>query len=414
MNPICLALITSAALCLSTSCLLSQECDYTQAKFSYREEKNIFIGVDKDFQNRDDSLFIDIYFPVGDDRINRPIVIWAFGGGLFTGNRESMASFCQEMAKRGFVAATVDYRIGFTAGSGVLPPFTYDAAEIIRAGYRGMQDIKAAIRYMKGRSALDSTDIDRVWVGGISAGAIVSLAAAFIDRDVEKPKEAGNIRPIGNLQRDDLGPIEGTRFLNGHNSKVQGVFNFFGALLDTAQIQADNNVALFSYHQTLDPIVPCEARTPYWQLLFISSNYPIAYGSCVIERRTRNLGIPESIAKAWIYPGNGHETHNQQEVTQFMLTHANPILCGLVSANQSESFTPSDWYVYPNPASDMLHVHSDRKWLNAEIFSVDGARIGKYEDLEHAIPISHYNAGMYLIKLRDEAGNISVKKWLKK
>jgi hypothetical protein len=75
---------------------------------------------------------------------------------------------------------------------------------------------------------------------------IVALATAFLSRDEEKPKEAGMINPVGGRMRPDLGPIEGTRFVGTYDSKVQGVFNLFGALLNPENIEAGNQIAVMS------------------------------------------------------------------------------------------------------------------------------------------------------------------------
>lgn len=68
------------------------------------------------------------------------------------------------------------------------------------------------------------------------------------------------INPVGGRMRPDLGPIEGTRFVGTYDSKVQGVFNLFGALLNPENIEAGNQIAVMSYHQTEDPVVPCGAK----------------------------------------------------------------------------------------------------------------------------------------------------------
>jgi acetyl esterase/lipase len=60
------------------------------------------------------TLKMDIYQPTGDTNTNRPVIIFAFGGGFVNGSRteNSMVKLCQAFAKRGFVTASIDYRLG--------------------------------------------------------------------------------------------------------------------------------------------------------------------------------------------------------------------------------------------------------------------------------------------------------------
>lgn len=100
--------------------------------------KEIALWHTPDYRDIQNSLFLDIYYPIGSPEIQKPLVIWAFGGGFFQGAREDFAAVCSDLASRGIVSATIDYRIGFDGPYPTLgPPFSYDVAEIIRAGYRG-------------------------------------------------------------------------------------------------------------------------------------------------------------------------------------------------------------------------------------------------------------------------------------
>lgn len=55
-------------------------------------------------------LIMDIYEPEGDNLTDRPVIILAHGGYFIFGGRGEMADLCQYFAKRGYVAATIDYR----------------------------------------------------------------------------------------------------------------------------------------------------------------------------------------------------------------------------------------------------------------------------------------------------------------
>ncbi|MDQ3141198.1 MAG: T9SS type A sorting domain-containing protein [Bacteroidota bacterium] len=392
------SLCTFFCICLLPFILHSQNCDYTQLKYGVRTVKNIFIGIAPNHKGAPDSLFVDIYYPVGSPEEKKPLVIWIFGGGFFQGNRQSMDAICTRTAKQGFVAATIDYRIGFEGiDVNFAPPFAFDKAEIIRAGFRGVQDAKSAIRFLKARHRVDSIDLDRIWIGGVSAGSIVAMGSIFINQATEKPAEAGYLSPANSSARPDLGSIDGDLHLNGYDTKVQGIFNIFGALLDTNLITLDDEVALFSYHQNLDPVVPCDAKTPYWPYPLVPVNYPIAYGSCMINLRLKNLNNPANFYKTWIYNGNQHAFHNEASVLDYMVQNANPFLCGTLS--ETKMATSPEFSIYPNPVENVLYIKSEFNYKGIEIIDLKGNVVYKNQDANLPyINVSHFQQGLYFLR----------------
>ncbi|MBK6544229.1 MAG: T9SS type A sorting domain-containing protein [Saprospiraceae bacterium] len=405
-----LLLLVLSGLILKES--ITAQCDYLTPRYNFKVEKKILYGILPDYQNAMDSLFVDVYTPIGAAEVSKPLVIWAFGGGFFQGKREDFAAVCEELAKRGFVTATIDYRLGFDGPyAGLNPPFAYDAAEILRAGYRGATDMKGAIRFLKGKHLEYGIDLDRIWIGGASAGAIVALNAAFLDKDSEKPKETGAITPIANKQRPDLGPINGLLNLNGYDDKVQGVFNIFGALIDTSSISAEDRIAVFSYHQENDPVVPCLAKTPYYQIPFISSNYPIVYGSCMINDRFKHMGLDPNYYETWIYSGNQHATHDEAAVINYMIEQAKPFLCKTITAVGDISLV--DAFVSPNPAYHSIQIQFITGDCNYSIIDISGNVIQKDKLHEnHFINIANLHAGLYFIKLQNNTQSKTLR-WMK-
>ena len=93
------------------------------------------VNVDE-FETTSEDLFMDIFEPTGDTLSMRPLVIVAFGGGFVAGSRNhwSMRLICEELAQRGYVTASIDYRLGMNI-------FDSDLAQ--RAVYRGIQDARS-------------------------------------------------------------------------------------------------------------------------------------------------------------------------------------------------------------------------------------------------------------------------------
>jgi hypothetical protein len=389
------------------------QCDYSIPRYGFATEKNVFYGTAIDYNGNTDSLFMDIYYPVGSTEKTKPLILWAFGGGFFQGQRQDLNTICQESAKRGFVAATIDYRIGFDGHIGLNPPFAFDPAEVLRAGFRGTVDMKGAIRFLKAKHLEYEIDINRVWTGGISAGAIVALNAAYLDKNSEKPKECGAITPVAAKKRPDLGSIEGDLHVNGYDSKVQGVFNFFGALLDTNAIDPADRIAVFSYHQTGDPVVPCLAKTPYFQISFISANYPIVYGSCVINDRFKHIGLDPQYYESWLYNGNQHASHDDAAILNFMIQNANPVLCNSISGATEIKNSFAKTIISPNPAIHDIQLYNAPPDCHYSIMDISGITVVHSTLLsEKSIDIKHLSTGMYLLRLQNKS-EIHTIKWIK-
>ena len=59
------------------------------------------------------NLQMDIYTPYGDNCTNRPLIILAHGGSFIGGSKSNptMVDLCETFAKRGYVAASINYRL---------------------------------------------------------------------------------------------------------------------------------------------------------------------------------------------------------------------------------------------------------------------------------------------------------------
>lgn len=117
-------------------------------------------------------LFMDIWKPpnvmVGP---LRPVIVLVHGGGCSVGERKRMAFHAKEFSKRGFVAASIDYRLLSTEIS------CRSSGSIEGAG----SDAKAAIRYIEANSARLNIDPNRIAIMGSSAGGRISMYASFVE-----------------------------------------------------------------------------------------------------------------------------------------------------------------------------------------------------------------------------------------
>ena len=124
---------------------------------------------------------MDIYAPYGDTLTKRPLIIFAFGGGFIQGSRDEdyVKRTCRRFAQAGYVAAAIDYRIGFSI-PGLFPNPT---EELMRVFFRAMQDMRGATQWFRANADLAGNayriDPDMVLIGGASAGAITALMVAY-------------------------------------------------------------------------------------------------------------------------------------------------------------------------------------------------------------------------------------------
>ncbi|MGH8986147.1 MAG: alpha/beta hydrolase [Acidimicrobiia bacterium] len=120
-----------------------------------------------------------MYTPAGDAATDRPVVIWAHGGGFITGDKSSDGDWALEFAKRGYVAASINYRMD---EDGPQIRYPIDAGEYERI-FWAVSDMKAAIRWFRANAASLGIDPNRIAVAGASAGAVMSLTTSATAQD---------------------------------------------------------------------------------------------------------------------------------------------------------------------------------------------------------------------------------------
>ncbi len=235
------------------------------------------------------TMTMDIFFPVGDNLPKRPAVILAYGGGYLFGTKEDedVWATCDSLAKKGYVTASINYRMNMNVAS---------SESAVRAIYRAAQDYHSAIRYLKEYAGTYRIDTNYVFVGGVSAGGFSAMHAVFLDEN-ERPAATFQSGLLG--QNPDLGCIScaGNNF--NHSSEVRGIINLWGALMDTSYIQQNELVPMTLFHGTDDLIVPYDYGFPFTALFLM----PEVFGSAHITTHINNLG---GNAELNTFPGVGH------------------------------------------------------------------------------------------------------------
>ncbi len=233
-------------------------------------------------------LFMDIYEPIGDATTKRPMMFWVHPGGFLLGDKEAddMVALCDSFARRGYVTASIGYRLGFN-------PVSSSSAE--RAVYRGTQDVRAAIRYMMEYADIYDVDTNYIFLGGSSAGGFATLHVAYADQD-EVPSSV-----YGGIFDNDLGCIDcaGNNYV--HEINLKGIVNLWGALGDSTWVDADETVPALLIHGTADGTVPFADGHPFG--VFTT---PLTYGSRCVHNQLNSHGIDHDFL---FFEGEDHEPH---------------------------------------------------------------------------------------------------------
>jgi len=205
---------------------------------------NVVYGSNIKANGTTQSLTMDIYQPTGDLETARPLIVWAHGGSFLGGSSTDgdVVALSQAFAKKGFVCASINYRLGLT-------PF--DSTGAIKAVLRAVQDMKASVRFFYKDKLTSNTykiDTNNIFIGGSSAGAITALQYAYLDKSCEVNYY------ISPTTLTSMGGMEGYSGNQCYSTKVKGVINLCGALGRYGWLEP-NDVPFCSMHGTIDGTV---------------------------------------------------------------------------------------------------------------------------------------------------------------
>ncbi|HTU25018.1 MAG TPA: alpha/beta hydrolase [Pirellulales bacterium] len=170
----------------------------------------------------DQHLKLDLTRPLKIEGL-APAVVFIHGGAWTTGKRSHWQFACDELARRGFVAVTVQYRL--------VPAFKFPAQ---------LEDVQAAVRWLRANAERFRIDPERVGAVGVSAGGHLAEClgvGADVERLAPHPanENAGPIDPSCRVQCvvSYYGPCDLTRQVSVGVSNVY--LKFLGGTLEQAR-----------------------------------------------------------------------------------------------------------------------------------------------------------------------------------
>lgn len=290
--------------------------------------------------NANVNLLMDIYEPEGDAVAARPVVILAHGGSFITGDKSSMKDYCELLAKKGYVAATIQYRLWplFVLG---LP----DSTDIFGTAVRAVGDMKCAVRYFREDAATDNlfrADTANIFIGGYSAGAVTALHAGYLtEGDVVPTFLQTELDANGGLNGNS-----GTASNQSYSSSAKAIVNMSGGMYRSHWVDS-LGLPLVSIHGTADGTVPYTAG--------LAANIAYLEGSSVIHTKATAAGLLNNL---YTVPGGGHTNIYEQAAYRPHLdsfwvkatTMLEFLACATSSPEEVEN-EEENWSVFPNPTA---------------------------------------------------------------
>jgi acetyl esterase/lipase len=167
----------------------------------------------------DTELKLDLAVPAGDGPF--PAIVFIHGGGWYQGRRQGYSNQIRKAAKRGYVAATITYRL---MKFDIKNKETAKALPIFPAQ---VHDAKASIRWVRANAKKYHIDPNRIGVTGGSAGGHLSLLVGLADASAKMEGKSGNPKQSSRVQAvvNVFGPTE---MASGHDtSSVAWIYRLF-------------------------------------------------------------------------------------------------------------------------------------------------------------------------------------------
>ena len=348
---------------------------------------------------KDVDLTMDIYSPKDDTENKRAAVIVAHGGSFVAGAKgdtdQKSVAYCDSLAARGFVAASIDYRLGVTLNGEFTDPATVEAnaatyisvygmekdqavktalfgdinthhynlsidkVDYARAVYRGVQDINAAVRYLRANATEYGIDPERIYVLGNSAGAILAIENIYTNSKEDFPEESYKEQKNGDdvVVRPGLGELNdyGVQKVDGHviDAHANGAVALWGATHNPKTLRY-NKTPIFLAHGDADGTVLFKEGQPMKNFsagsllpdgyaglaptleehVTFTIDAPTLYGSYVIDSvLTVNNGSKKK-PETYFVEGAKHEFYNKDAYTATTQTKVFDFLHNLAKSDK--------------------------------------------------------------------------------
>lgn len=151
----------------------------------------------------EDCLYLNVWSPAKSANDKLPVLVYFYGGGFAAGDGSESRYDGENMAKKGIVTLTVNYRLGIW-GFFAHPELTKESPNHASGNY-GLLDQNAALKWVQANISKFGGDPKRVTIAGESAGSIA--VSAQMASPLSKGLIAGAIGESGGSIFPTLAPV---------------------------------------------------------------------------------------------------------------------------------------------------------------------------------------------------------------
>ena len=151
----------------------------------------------------EDCLYLNVWSPAKSANEKLPVLVYFYGGGFAAGDGSESRYDGENMAKKGIVTLTVNYRLGIW-GFFAHPELTKESPNRASGNY-GLLDQNAALKWVQANISKFGGDPKRVTIAGESAGSIA--VSAQMASPLSKGLIAGAIGESGGSIFPTLAPV---------------------------------------------------------------------------------------------------------------------------------------------------------------------------------------------------------------
>jgi len=348
-----------------------------------------------------EDLYMDIFLPKNDNDNQRIAIVLAHGGSFIGGDKSDLYPQCRQLAKMGYVVATINYRLLDPSDPTI---FTDVAGNFKKEVVRAIHDMKAAMRFMR-KSIAESGNpygiVDNIIIsGGLSAGAIMANHMTYMDTPAKVPSD---------LQAyvTDQGGLEGNSGNPGYSSTPQMVLSMCGAILDTTWLEPHDQ-PFYGVHTQADSTVKYLYGSPN---IGIPINVPL-YGDSLIYKRAVGQGIPAHYKH---YPTGAHCQFGP-DYFEDMVGFTYDQLCVQQTLGIKSGDSRIYLSVYPNPVKTSFTIDiPGNKWQSqVQVVDMTGRVVYRttIPEMQNVTTIdaSTFGSGIYQVRIATNDGRVAVKK----
>lgn len=227
-----------------------------------------------------DTLKLDIYEPVNDSINKRPLMVLVHAGGFTSGERNtnSLVYIAENIAKKGYVVASIDYRLYKARAWNCSLP----AKNKIKVYSNAAEDLLNALSYLVNYKESFNIDDTKIILFGASAGAQTALNIVYNRDFLIKSSDAyKSIKPAA-------------------------IISISGAILEANLITKENAIPTVLYHGVNDKVVPYNTSA-HQSCLPTTRGFLLISGSKTIAEKLENNNTSYLL---YSYQNKGHNIFN--------------------------------------------------------------------------------------------------------